>query len=234
MRFWIFPVTVVVALFAIWLLIFLDVPLSTLLSLALGFVSLAWLVGLLIIPWNLYFGALRAVGSMEESRRRGIEIDAHHEEEARRIARRMLRLAIGGHLLSAVVVGVISYFSGSQVGYYFAGFYLLSTLFRPAVAYFGHLRRRITSLSTSATHPRDDVLTMRESVQRHEQELKRMAEENGHLRDEIALLQGRVHDAERRVNGISQRFAETVNGMADNHEVITGLKAFIRLLRAEQ
>ncbi|MEV0586833.1 hypothetical protein [Nonomuraea sp. NPDC050310] len=234
MKVWIFPVTVVVALFAIWLLVFLDVPLATLLSLALGFLSLAWLITLLIVPWNLYFGALRAVGAMRESRERGIAVPERHETEARRIAARMLRFAIGGHVLSALVVAVISFFSGSEVGYYFAGFYLLSTLFRPAVAYFGHLRGRVGELTREVTFPRDDVLSMRAAVEEHGHELDRLRRENDDLRTELAILQGRVHDAERKVNGISQRFAETVNGMADNHEVITGLKAFIRLLRSEQ
>jgi hypothetical protein len=48
--------------------------------------------------------------------------------------------------------------------YYAAGFYLLSTAIRSAIAYFGHLRRRIRALSREAVFPRDDVASLKHLV----------------------------------------------------------------------
>jgi len=89
--------------------------------------------------------------------------EADHAE-AGRIQRRMLWFALGGHVLTALATGVITYVSGATIGYYVAGFYLLSATIRPAAAYFSHLRERIGALSRESLHPRDDVLMLREQV----------------------------------------------------------------------
>jgi hypothetical protein len=152
------------ALLLAWLDRVAGVPLRTLLSIGAVAVALVWLIALVSVPWNLYFAARRVVGQIAVSRGRGIVVPQEQEDEARRIARRMLWFALSGHLLTAAVTAVIGYFSGSVVGYYFTGFYLLSATIRPAVAYFWHLKERISSLSRESTHPRDDVATLREKV----------------------------------------------------------------------
>lgn len=249
MRWWIFPVSVVVALFSVWLLIFLDVPLATLLGLAAGAVSLAWLVLLLIVPWNLYFAA-RGVGQdIVESRERGIQIPAGRDAEVVRIARRMLVTAIGGHLVSAAVIATITFFSGSSVGYYFAGFYLLATAFRPSAAYFRHLRRRVALLAHETRYPRDDVVKLISEVEVLTEEIKRMdrnfraalSESGRRFIDDLERVQARLRETtgrgealEHKVDLLTQQFEQTVDRLGDNHEVITGLKAFMRLVRSTE
>ena len=103
---------------------------------------------------------------MAVSRDRGITVQTEREAEARTIARRMLWFALGAHLATAAAAGVITYYSGNAVGYYFTGSYLLSAAIRPAAAYLGHLRERIGALSRESRHPRDDVLSLRERVDR--------------------------------------------------------------------
>ena len=126
--------------------------------------ALTWAAVLVTVPWNLYFGARRVVLEQTESDRRGIAVRPERIAEARRIARWMLRFAIGGHLGTAAVAAVVAYVSGEVVGYYLAGFFLLSTALRPASAYFSHLRQRISTLEREATFPRDDVLTLKGRV----------------------------------------------------------------------
>src|SRR5262245_59463510 len=104
-----------------------DVPLSTVVSLGAGALCLLWLL-LLLGPWNLYVQARRRLGELPVSRERGLAIPAGREEEARRIAARLLRLALGGHALSAAAAAVTGYFSGQTLGYWFSGFYLVSTV----------------------------------------------------------------------------------------------------------
>ena len=128
------------ALMIAWLARVSGVPLRTVLSIAAGAAALGWLIVLVAVPWNLYFAARRVVAEMAVSRGRGIAIQAEQDAEARRIARRMLWFALGGHLCTAAVTAVITYYSGDSLGYYLTGGYLLSATIRPAAAYFAHLR----------------------------------------------------------------------------------------------
>jgi hypothetical protein len=118
------------------------------------------------LPWNLYFAAHRATASMEVSRERGIAVREADAAEADRLARRMLWFALGAHLLTAVAAAAVAFLTGAHVGYYVAGFFLLATAFRPAAAYFGHVRARIGVLTRQSTHPRDDVALLRQQTER--------------------------------------------------------------------
>jgi hypothetical protein len=80
----------------------------------------------------------------------------------RNMRRRLGWLAVGAHVLSAALVGGITYFSGGIVGYYFALFYLVSTAFRPVAAGYAYLTRRLSALGDEARYPRDDVLEARD------------------------------------------------------------------------
>lgn len=255
MKWWILPASLVAVLISIWLLLYAEVPLSTLLSLGLGAASLAWLVLLLIVPWNLYFGARALLQEIKESREHGITISEERDEEARRIARRTLVAAVGGHVVSAAVIVGITLFSGAVVGYYFAGFYLLSTAFRPMAAYFRHLSRRVGVLMHEARYPREDVFTltgrvdalvekhkeMVELLQQMEREtVERIGQSESDLRVALSAVEERARGSakrvgvmEQRLDGIALRFEDTVDRITDNHEVITGLKAFLRLLKSQ-
>jgi len=237
MKSWLLLVSLLVTAITAWLVLYAGVPLSTLLSLGLGAICLVWLVVILTLPWNLCFAARHVVHEIAVSREAGIEVPAHREEEARTIARRMLVLAVAGHVVSAAVIAVITFFSGRQVGYYFAGFYLLATAFRPAGAYVGHLRERVRTLGREIRYPRADVVALRDQVtaltattERLTQEVKDVAAELAAARSGLELAD---HDLDRRLTLMARRFEETVDGLSDNQEVITGLKAFLRLVRAD-
>ncbi|WP_204039122.1 hypothetical protein [Acrocarpospora phusangensis] len=232
------------AVFAAWLTFHTGVAPSTLLAVLVGAISLIWLLVLLTVPWNLYFSARRVVHETHLSRERGIEVPQAREDEAAEIARRMLRFAVAGHLLSAAVIAVITYFSGAQVGYYFAGFYLLATAFRPAGSYMSHLRERVSSLMEELHYPRQDVATLRgevaaltEARTKLEESVRDLDEKLGQTRAELAALRADAetgdHDLNRRITQMTRRFDETVDGLSDNQELISGLKAFLRLVRAE-
>ncbi|MGW2349103.1 hypothetical protein [Actinacidiphila glaucinigra] len=42
----------------------------------------------------------------------------------------------------------------------------------------------------------------------------------------------RAEDADRRITALAREFEATIDRLTDNEEIITGLKAFLRLLRA--
>ena len=149
------------ALLFAWLGRLAGVPLATTASIGVGGVALAWLIVLVTVPWNLYFSARRVAGEIKVSRERGIAVPPSHEAEAGRIARRMLWFALGAHIGTAAAAAVIAVISGAKVGYYFAGFFLLSAAARPAAAYLAHVRHRINTLTRETTHPRDDVASLK-------------------------------------------------------------------------
>jgi hypothetical protein len=148
------------ALLIVWLDHVVRVPLTTLLTAGAVIIALSWLVILTTVPWNLYFAARRTMQEMAVSRARGITVQPGYDQEAGRISRQMLRFALGAHLGTALAAAVIAITTGNKAGYYIAGISLLSTAFRPAAAYLGHLRERIKVLTRESTHPRDDVATL--------------------------------------------------------------------------
>ncbi|MGW0779202.1 hypothetical protein [Streptomyces sp. NPDC002913] len=218
-------------------------PASLLLGAAAGVLSLLWLLLLLTVPWNLYFRAHTVLAEIGVSRSKGLEVPKERDAEAARIARLMLRVAVGGHALTTALAVAVTAATGAVTGYWFAGFFLLSTVFRPAGAYFGQLRRRLGTLLKDVTFPRDDVLQLREEVARLHagtRALEEKAEEQyralGELRRTTDALNVSAHaradDSDRKIAALAREFESTVNRLTDNQEIITGLKAFLRLLRA--
>jgi len=258
------------ALLIAWLGHLAGVSLSTILSIAAVAAALAWLIVLVAVPWNLYFGARRVVMEMAVSRRRGIAIPPDQETEAHSIARRMLWFAVGGHVITAAVAGVVTFVSGAMIGYYVMAAYLLSATIRPAAAYFAHLRERIRTLSRESLHPREDVMELRERVaglvktaRRLEVELAEsrravtddlrrteatLANGIAHGRDVLTADLARLQDAQvadsgearrrdedmgRRIDAMVRRIDETLTGLGDQQELLAGLRALVRMVRAE-
>jgi hypothetical protein len=183
-----------IALLVTWLSHLAGVSVRTLASIAVGAIALAWLIVLVAVPWNLYFGARRVVIQMAVSRERGIVIPDSAEAEARRIAKRMLWFALGGHVVTAVVAAVITYFAGGTVGYYVTGFYLFSVLIRPAIAYFAHLRERIRALARESTHPREDVVSLRDRMDELTGSFKELTADQRSLADDLRRAESRLAD----------------------------------------
>ncbi|MGW1545032.1 hypothetical protein ACWCPM_33290 [Streptomyces sp. NPDC002309] len=208
-----------------------------------GVLSLLWLLLLLTLPWNLYFRAHAVLAEIAVSRDKGIEVSPARDAEATRIARAMLRTAVAGHVLTAAVVLAVTWATGGFTGYWFAAFFLLSTFFRPAGAYFGQLRRRLGTLLKDVTHPRDDVVELHGRLERAEagaRVLEEKAEEQyrslAELRRSVDALAmstyERAGEADRRIAALGREFEATVNRLTDNQEIIAGVKAFLRLLHS--
>ncbi|NRQ39829.1 hypothetical protein HII36_49580 [Nonomuraea sp. NN258] len=237
MKWWLLLASLLVTLITAWLVLRAGVALSTVVSLAAGAVSLLWLVVILVVPWNVCFAARRVVHEIQVSREVGVPVAGRRENEARSIARRMLVLAVALHVASAAVIAVLTYFSGVHIGYYFSGFYLLATGFRPAGAYVSHLRERVSTLGEEIRYPRADVLTLRSRVSKLEELANRLQQDVRDLEGELGSARNALeladHDLDRRVTLMVRRFSEKVDGLSDNAELITGLKAFLRLARSD-
>ncbi|GAA1041101.1 hypothetical protein GCM10009557_64060 [Virgisporangium ochraceum] len=224
-----------------WLGRLAGVPPEVLLSVGAAVAVLTWAAVLVTVPWNLYFGARRVAAEQALSRERDIAVRPERIAEARRIARWMLRFAVAGHVGTAVVAAVVAYVSGEQLGYYLAGFFLLSTLLRPASAYFSHLRHRITALERETAFPRDDVVTLKRQVEDLEAALSALREQTD------ARLRGVDDDLRRATADLAhvrtqvgtdldrliRRVDTTLDGVSDHRELLTGLRALVRMIRSE-
>lgn len=158
-------------------------------------IALSWLIVLVSMPWNLYFAARRVVAEMAVSHERGIAVRPANDAEARRIARRMLWLAIGGHLGTALAAAVIAAASGNATGYYIAGIFGLATAFRPAAAYLSHIRERIGVLTRESTHPREDVVTIRAELDGIKQSLEELRTQARAGVDDLRRAEAALTDA---------------------------------------
>jgi hypothetical protein len=250
-----------------WLTHLVRVPLTSLLLFGAVVIGLGWLMTLVTLPWNLYFAAHRATASMEVSRERGIVVREADVAEAVRLARRMLWFALGAHLLTAMAAAAVAFFTGAHVGYYVAGFFLLTTAFRPAAAYFWHVRARIRALTRESTHPRDDVATLLDKAEGLEHAiddlwsgLRRagddlrhteatLAGDIAHARELLTTDLARLQDAQaadrsaarsrdeelgHRTDAMVRRIESTLDGLSDHQELLAGLRALVRMVRADQ
>jgi len=236
-------VTVLAGLMAVIAAIFIfHIPLEVLLTWGMGLLCLGWLVIMVTLPWNVYFQARRVLNEIATSRERGIVVPADRDATARTLARRSLLMSISLHLGSAAVMGAITWVSGSTWGWYFAGFYLLSTFFRPGIEYYRFIHARLRSLLEDVTHPRDDVVGMKARINDLEQDredYRAMMREMRRLQEDLRKdLHDAVDDSTRkdlaldlRITAIARKFEETVDKLTDNQDVIRGVKAFLRLVQ---
>ncbi|HEY3867510.1 MAG TPA: hypothetical protein VGM10_04145 [Actinocrinis sp.] len=238
----------------------------TLLDVGLGVASLYWLLIITTVPWNVYFRAREVRHEIDESRSRGITVAAGHEAEVRRLDRLLLRLAVGGHVVSALVVALVTYVSGHELGYYFAAFYLLSCAIRPVAAYLGYLGARIASLLKETKYPREDVVGLTNQLSTLTAEVEALRDAAGlaqerafrelddvrqdlrgssaRLREDVRLareaaegdretVRARVEAAERRVAEVARHFDAAIDGLTDQQELLSGIRAFVRLVRTD-
>ena len=207
-----------------------------LLDWVMGSLSLLWLLVLLKAPWDLFFQAHIAAFEQQRARERGIVLEAGREQYITVLRRRLLAIAIGSHVGSALIIASVAFFTHRAVGYWFAGFYLIATLFRPAVAGYAYLRERLTRLTEETAYPRQDVAELRSRVaaleielaQRREtaqQEVQTQEIRAQHQAQELAVLR-------QRVAQIGQEFESAASRFTDQKSVIEGLQAIARLVKA--
>ena len=121
------------------------------------------------------------------------------------------------------------------MGHVFAGLFLLSTLFRPAVEYYQYLRRQLTDVLEEVKYPREAVARLIHDVDHSTKQWKAQAQRQAELTHELARLEAasvaRTAEAHRRRDAVIRKFDESLGRLTDHREVISGLKAFLRLVR---
>ena len=128
-------------------------------------------VGIVTIPWNIYFGARRVRAELADSKARDIEVQPSDLAYVDQAERRSLAVAIAMHGVSAAGFAAVAYFGLTPVGWFVAAAAVALTLLRPAVRVYQHVVARLTDISHRGRYPRDDVQTALDALQRHEVQL---------------------------------------------------------------
>ena len=229
----------VAAAFGLWFLRVDDVARASiasghLLDWITGGICFVWMLVILKVPWDLYFQAQAVEFEFQRSLERGIPVAPGREPYIRGLRRKLGWFAIGAHLLSAGLVAGVARFTGGQVGYWFAVFYLVSTVFRPAAALYSYLANKLSEILREVKYPREDVFELRERVRRQEDEAKDLARTVEAMREsaaaETAAREQECRELRQGVHAIGREFEATVSRLTDNQEVISGIKAFVRLV----
>ncbi len=212
-----------------------DVPPETLLTWGAGGAALLWLVVLVTLPWNLHFRAREVLAEMRRSIDAGITVTAQQLAFAEKVKRWTLVASLGVHFLSAAVALVIAVYTDSRLGYPFAGFYLLSSLARPAASSIQQVRRRLEHIAEDTRYPRDDVMKLRMQVASHEAAVKELRETLAALRLEhdaaVMRTDKQRGELELKISALARKFEESLDRLTDNRELIGGIKAFLRMVR---
>lgn len=161
-------------------------------------------------------------------------IPAGREAYIRSLRPRLLALAIGAHVFSAVLIAAITYFSGGAAGYYFAAFYLVATGFRPGAAGYVYLSEKLRAIGKEVLFPRVDVWEMQRrlnSQERVTRQLTTLLDEYSKrsTRESQACSEG-VRELRVTIQNLGREFETTVNRLSDNQEVIKGIQALARLV----
>jgi len=200
----------------------------------MGTVCLVWLVIVLKVPWDLYFQAQSVHFEIKRSHERGVPVIAGREPYINQLRRRLGWLAVGCHLASALLVAGITRYTGGQVGYLFAVFYLVSTAFRPAAAGYAYLYEKLRNIATEVRYPREDIVEVRDRLKVQEDKTesldKRVDELTETLNQERNERENETREIRQNIHAIGREFEMTVSRLTDNQEVIRGIQAFVRLV----
>jgi transposase-like protein len=150
------------------------------------------------------------------------------EADAARVERRMLRVSIAGHIVSALLLASGAVLFSQPLAWAFSALFLLSTLFRPGVEYYRYLRRKLSDLLADVTYPRDDVQSLVAEVRSHGTSLVSLRQAHDALERE-ALARDQAQ--QRKLDAVVRRFDETLDRLTDNREIVAGLRAFLRMVR---
>lgn len=212
-----------------------------------GLAALLALWGVVKLPWDLYFQARGVQQQQADSRARRIEVSEAEQQETAGLARRLLAVALGLHLLGAGICGAAAWASGGELGLFAAGAFLVSMLLRPTVAMVAQVRLRLMALQRRALLPPRDAMELAERLGRLEHEVEVLRAASAHPEHGLEALgarqelQGREHARElarqnahhqAELDRLGLEMERALEKLTTDREVIAGLRAFLQMVRA--
>jgi len=136
-----------------------------------GLLVLWWLVIVVTLPWDLYFKARALLIDTQHSHKEGMSIAESDVVYVKRWAKLSFIIAISLHLVSAIGLALLQYFGVSELGYYASGAAILLMGFRPAGRAYDYLVVRLSNIGRDIRYPRDDVLIVKNQVEKMSDQL---------------------------------------------------------------
>jgi hypothetical protein len=222
---------------------------SVLLDVAAGIICLLWLLLLLRVPWDLFFETGNVLFEMQRSRERQLEVRPERAAYVRRLRRVTGLLAVGAHIISAAIIATVTYWAHGQVGYYFAGFYIIATFFRPTSRAYYFLLAKLGEIRNEVEYPREDVLKLRDEVAQAVAQVRALQQHVGHidkriggteefggrlraeLNDLRTALERTEHSFQTRLHTLSEEVERALVKAFDNQNIVNGLSPFARLIK---
>ncbi|MGQ9896740.1 MAG: hypothetical protein ACUVR8_04145 [Acidobacteriota bacterium] len=220
------------------------------LDIGMGVICFIWLLLILTVPWDLHFQAKAVQFELERAREAGLTINNERLAYVKRTQRTTLWVALGLHVLSALMVGGLAYFTRGSVGYWFAGFYLATMVFRPVGAAYEYLHRKLADISEEARFPRDDTMKLKDELAKVKDDLTELHHQVKHIAEElvaltatsakthqdILTLQHTIERAEQsfksRIGQMSDEIERSLTRTFDQQDIVNGLRAFARLIKS--
>lgn len=218
----------------------------SLLDVAMGIVAMSGLLAILKLPWDLYFEVRNLRAEQQESIHKNIDIPDQDVEYTNKMEKRMLPMCIGLHVISAAIIGLVTYFSNGYIGYYFAFFFLLSTAFRPLLAFYTHQKSRLTALHRRSKIPREDAIDFANRIKSLEhiqkethKKTETFTQTNQQALDKIhqeldklyALIKNQNRQYTEKVDRVSDEFSRSIEKLTEDKELLRGIRAFVKLVK---
>jgi cell division protein FtsB len=167
-----------VALIVFFILQWLHLPAGSLADWLIGIAIFYWLLGIVTIPWNIYFDAQEVIAEAAISKEKNIPVDPKQINYVKKVARWSIVVAILLHLISAVVLYLLAYFNITVLGYISSVAALLLTFFRPAIRAYQYLAIRLSMIREQIKYPREDVVELRGRVNNIEAQINKLNRES--------------------------------------------------------
>lgn len=230
---------------------------TALLDVAAGIVCLIWLLLILRVPWDVYFETVNVLFEMKRSIERGLEVKPERMRYVRRLRLLTALIAVGSHLVSAAIIALLTYWTHGRVGYYFALFYIVATLFRPASRAYHFLMKQLGEIRNEIKYPREDVLKLlqdvkqvvrdietlkdvqvkglKENLQSLERRVGAAEETEGKIEVDLSNIRSAITRSEKsfqeRVQRLSEEVERSMMKAFDNQDIVNGLSAFAKLIK---
>ncbi len=112
----------------------------------------------------------------QTSQEKNIEFDPNYLNYVQKVSRWSLMIAICLHLLSAIALYSLAFLGITSLGYASSIATLLLTGLRPAIRAYQYLATRLAMIRQSIKYPREDVLTLKTTLENLNSRLKRLEE----------------------------------------------------------
>ncbi len=165
------------ALIVFFILQWLQIPAGSLADWLIGIAIFYWLLGIVTIPWNIYFDAQEVMAEAAISKEKNIPVDSKQINYVKKVAKWSIIIAILLHIISAVVLYLLAYFNITVLGYISSVAALLLTFFRPAIRAYQYLAIRLSMIREQIKYPREDVVELRGRVHNLEYNLRNLQEQ---------------------------------------------------------